>query len=494
MERVWLKIRSVSLKKTFFLIVLFSISLLHATQIKVHENLPLPKAIEILKKQNIEIDITAFDQRVSALGVKIANGYNFGKLDATLMGMRSNDAGNVFGFKLQSREADFGDFGFDQFLDAFGGAMMTPEGTLGDFTNFAQNLGNPLAQEGLLAIQPKELNFPKARDHFDTKLTYVIPLFTGFKLKNYKDIAKNMLKMSKLDQNQVISQKFYEVKKVYYDISLLDDFLRNLTTIESNIQKLELTTREMRKEGYAKKTDLLEVQSKLANIERMLSQTRTNKELSYQFLSFLLNEEVKSIKRVSLGAPEIFCTIDELIKKNLDISKAETGLDIQSKMVSVASSTYYPEVGAFAEYGSSDDTLFNDFKDHDRYTVGVQLKWNLFNGGVDRAKIESERLKALKVARQVELAKKGIKLKFRKIKSEIKNYNAQIESLQKEIDLTSEIFLGYQERYKEGLASINDVIIKQSLQIEKLLKLQEVHNKRNERVLSLSRLFYRGEK
>ncbi len=482
------------MKKIIFFILWFSIVFLHAAQTKAYKNLPLSKAIEILKKQNLEIDISSFDRRVSSLEVKIANGYNFGKLDATLMGMRSNDAGNVFGFKLQSREANFGDFGFDQFLGAFGGAMMTPEGTLGDFTNFAQNLGNPAAQKGLLTIEPKELNFPDARDHFDTKFTYMIPLFTGFKLKNYKEIAKKMVKMSKLNSYKVISEKLYELKKVYYDISLLDDFLRNLTTIESNIQKLEATTKEMRKEGYAKKTDLLEVQSKLANIKRMLTQTRTNKELSYQFLSFLLNADVKSIKRVSLGAPEMFCTIDELVKRNLDINKAQIGLEIQSKMVSVASSAYYPEVGAFAEYGSSDNNLFNKFLDHDRYTLGVQVKWNLFNGGIDHAKIESEKLKALKVARQLELAKKGIALKFKKIQSEIKNYNAQIESLQKEIDLTNEIFLGYQERYKEGLASINDVIIKQSLQIEKLLKLQEIHNKRNERVLSLSKLFYRGSK
>ncbi len=469
-------------------------SMLHASQVKVYEHLPLEDAIEILKKQNLEIDISSFDQKVALLAVKIANGYNLGKLDTVLMGMRSNDAGNVFGFKLQSREANFGDFGFDQFLGAFGGAMMNPDGTLGDFANFAQNLGNPEAQKGLLAIEPKELNYPDARDHFDLKLSYMIPLFTGFKLKNYKEIAQKMVEMSRLNHKQVLSQKFYEVRKVYYDISLLDDFLRNLTTIENNIQKLELTTKEMRKEGYAKKTDLLEVQSKLANIERMLSQTRTNKELSYQFLSFLLNAEVKSIKRVSLDVPEMFYSVDELIKRNLDINKAKTGLEIQSKMVSVASASYYPEIGAFAEYGSSDNKFLNDFVDHDRYTVGVQVKWNLFNGGIDRANIETEKLKALKVAKQVELAKKGMALKFKKIKSEIKNYNAQIESLQKEIDLSNEIFLGYQERYKEGLASINDVIIKQSLQIEKLLKLQEVQNKRNERVLSLAKLFYRGKK
>ncbi len=44
-----------------------------------------------------------------------AKGHHYGKLDVSLSGMRSNDAGNVFGFKLQSREATFGDFGFSEF-------------------------------------------------------------------------------------------------------------------------------------------------------------------------------------------------------------------------------------------------------------------------------------------------------------------------------------------------------------------------------------------
>ena len=89
-------------------------------QAKEYSDLRLEEAIKIVKKQNLEIQIADFDQKVAALQTKIAKGYNYGKLDLVQLGMRSNDAGNVFGFKLQSREASFADFGFDEFLYHWG--------------------------------------------------------------------------------------------------------------------------------------------------------------------------------------------------------------------------------------------------------------------------------------------------------------------------------------------------------------------------------------
>ncbi len=452
-----------------------------------YTDLSLKEALRLANEQNLEIDIAEFDKKIAELGVKVANGYNFGKIDATLMGLRSNDAGNVFGFKLQSREADFGDFGFSEFLGGVGQAIKMSGG---DFAAFANIMNDPQMAGQLLSTAPKDLNYPDARDHFDLKFTYMIPLYTGNKLTNYKKIAKDMLKMSKLDKEKVIAQKSFEIRKTYYDISLLDKFVLDLGTIQSNIIRLRDATIEFKKEGYAKKTDLLEVESKLSNVRRMLFQAKANKELSYDFLSFLLNHDVKSIKHVSLDTFEKDIPLEEVLKRNTDIQKAKTGLEIQSKMIDVTNSAFKPTVGAFIEYGSSDDTFLGDFKDHDRYTFGVQAKLNLFNGGVDLNKLEQEKLKRLKVKRQVELAKRGITLKYKKIKTEINNANVQIKSLKKELELAQEIYDNYQERYKEGLASINDVVIKQSLQIEKLLNLLKAQNVRNQKILEIYRLAY----
>jgi outer membrane protein TolC len=454
---------------------------------KAYTNLPLKKALQLANRQNIEIDIAEFDRKIAKLGVKVANGYNFGKLDATLMGLRSNDAGNVFGFKLQSREATFGDFGFDEFLGGVGQALQMSGG---DFNAFSNMMQNPSMAGQLLSTVPENLNNPDPRNHYDLKLMYMIPLYTGNKLSSYKKIAENMAKMARLDKQKVEAQKSFEVRKTYYDISLLDKFVEDLTTIKKNIMQLRDATIEFKKEGYAKKTDLLEVESKLSNVERMLFQAKANKELSYDFLSFLLDHEVKSIKHVSLDTFDCKIPLENVLKRNRDIKKAELGLKIQSKMIDVTSSAFKPEVGAFVEYGSSDDTFLGNFKDHDRYTVGVQAKLNIFNGGVDMNKVEQEKLKRLKVKRQVELAKKGIALQYKKITTEIANADKQVESLKKELELAQEIYNNYQERYKEGLASINDVVIKQSLQIEKLLNLLKTQNTRNQKILEVYRLAY----
>ena len=475
------------MKKRVIILSLCFASFLLGDSGKVYKNLSLKEAIKITKEQNIEIEISDFDRQINELGVKMADGYNYGKLDATLMGLRSNDAGNVFGFKLQSREANFGDFGFREFLGGVGGAI---EASGGNFAKFAQMMGDPSMASQLLSTQPDELNYPKDRNHFDTKLAYMIPVYTGFKLANYKEIAQKMVKMSKFDKQKVIAEKLFQVEKAYYDISLLRRFEKSLKSISINMNELERTTKEMRKEGYAKKTDLLEVQSKLANISRMLIQTSANKELSYDFLSFLVGSTVKSIKSVPSKAPEFKISLKEALEKNLDIKKAKTGLEIQSNMVGVADSAFQPQVGAFAEYGSSDDKPFNKFFDHDRYTVGVQLSYNLFNGGSDYAKLQQEKLKRLKVLKQVELAKKGITLQFKKIKTEIRNLNAQVDSLKSEVKLSNEIFETYLAQYDEGLISINDVMIKEALQLQKLLELQQSQTQRNDKILELARLTY----
>jgi outer membrane protein TolC len=456
-------------------------------EVKAYTNLPLKEALRIANRQNIEIDIAEFDREIAKLGVKIARGYNFGKLDATLMALRSNDAGNVFGFKLKSREATFADFGFDQFLSGVGQALGAANG---NFAQFSQMMGDPRLAGQILTIAPDKLNYPDDRNHFDLNVRYMLPLYTGFKLTNYRKIASNMAKMARLDKQKVQAQKSFEIRKTYYDISLLDKFVRDLSTIKRNIKQLKEATIEFMKEGYAKKTDMLEVESKLSNVDRMLFEAKANRELSYDFLSFLLDHRVKSIKHVSLDTFDCKIPLENVLKRNRDIKKAKLGLDIQTKMVDVTKSAFHPEVGAFAEYGSSDNTFLGKFADHDRYTVGVQAKLNIFNGGSDYYKLQQEKLKRMKVKRQVELAIKGITLKYKKITTEIANADKQVESLKKELALAEQIYIDYQARYKEGLASINDVVIKQSEQIEKLLKLLRTQNIRNQKILEVYRLAY----
>jgi len=447
------------------LLTILSLALcLNASEITL-SSLTLNEAINILQRQNLEIQAAKFDVKVAKEDETTVSGMNWGKLDFEQNIARSNDAGNVFGFKLSSREATFGDFGFGD----FGGAlpMDTP---------------------------PPSLNYPDDRNFFQSKLKYEVPLFTGFALSSYSDIKSSMTKMKTLEKEQLVNEKIYQLRKSFYDMALLESSMKNLNKILENIAVLEDMTQSMIDVGYAKKVDLLEVKAKKGNVKRLLMNMDSNKKLLYHYLSFLLNQNVQDISTPDTDVPMPLYSDADILNNNLDIQKAKTGLLIQKSMIDASQAVYYPTVGAFAELATADDTLLGDASDHKSYTVGARLTWNIFNGGVDNANIEKSKLAHLKTQTQVELAKNGIALEIAKIRTEISNSDDEIKSLKDELALADLIYENYEGRYREKLSSMSDVIIKQSEQIQKILELQVAKNKRNQKVFALEKIANQEEK
>ncbi len=452
-------------------------------------NLTLHQAFKILDKKNMEIKISQYDAQMKRYDQFAAEGYDYGKLDFSFMALRSNDAGNVFGFKLQSREANFGDFGFSEFMGALGEGVMLSGGDFGAFTQGLSQNG-----DDILEIEPSDLNYPDARNHFVSKFTYMLPVYTGGKLTEYKKITKSLFEMSKLDMAKIRAEKRYQVQKAFYDIALVQSYIQNLQKIIGNIEKLKQIISEMKKEGYAQETDKLEVRARKAEAESMLSQAKLNQELAYQFLSFLLDTEVSSVRMTNALAPMPRVTQRMIERRSIDIQKAKLGLKITDMALELEKAKFRPSIGAFAEYGSADDTPFNDFFKKDSYTVGMQLQYNIFNGGTDEANLERARVNTLKVAEQVRLAKKGIALKVKQLQTQIGGHDADIKSYQAQLDFARKVYKKYQERYKEGISSISDVLIRQAKELEILLKLLTAKNARNSKVFELQSLLNLGVK
>ncbi|WP_292655595.1 TolC family protein [Nitratifractor sp.] len=440
------------------------------------KNLTLDHALDLLDKKNIEIKVAQFDEVMKKYDELAVEGKNWGSATITLQALRSNDAGNVFGFKLQSREATFGDFGAQEFMTNSGLCQGGDQQACSDMYN----------------KPPHELNYPAPRNHFVTKINYQVPIYTGGKLTEYKKITRKLYEMSKLDTRKLRDEKIFQVKKAFYNITLVERYVYNLRKIRRNMLKLKRTILEMKKEGYTKKTDVLEIEARLAKVDSMLNQARLNRDLAYQFLSFLLDTKVDSIRKVHLviHAPRI--NKRNIERLSLDIQKAKMGLEVARHAIATEKANFLPMVGAFAEYGSADNTLWNDFAKKDFFTIGMQFKLNVFNGGSDKAKLEKARVRHMKVARQVELARKGIALKVQKLQTAIRSLEYDLRSEQKQLNLAREVYRTYEAKYKEGLASITDVLIKQSIELQVLLEYLQVANKHSEKVFELEKILDMG--
>ncbi|MRI82969.1 MAG: TolC family protein [Nitratiruptor sp.] len=449
------------------------------------DQLSLQEAIDLVKSKNHQVKIAKLQERIAAFNTKIAKSYGQGALDLTFNALRSNDAGNAFGFKLQAREATFRDFGFSDFL---GGVGMALQFANGDFAAFSQMLADPNMQNRLLGTAPHDLNYPKARNHFQTKLTYMVPLYTGEKLTMYQRISKAMERMSHLDTKKILNEQIYQTKKTFYDIALVEEYIAKLQILKRNMERLEEIIKSFKEEGYAKDTDILEVRAKKLEVMSYLNQAKLNRKLAYQYLSFLVGDEVRSIQRPRQDPPFIDEPTEELVKRTIDLQKVDLARKITRMNVTLQRSGYKPTIGAFGEYGSADNVPLNDFFDKDFYTVGAQLKWNLFSGGRTDAQVQKAKIEHLKVGEQYALAKRGLALKIQQLKSAIKSKEYDIKAQEAQFELARRVYEMYVEKYKEGLEKISNVLIKHSEEIGVLLKLLQSKTERTQKIFELESL------
>ena len=420
----------------WYLLLLFSISLLHSAQ-----GLTLEQAMLKLREQNIELSLAEFDEKIASLEEQIANAASFGSLDIAQSITRSNEALNVFGFKLQSREVSSADF-----------------------------------------MPSSSLNFPQSRNHFDTALVYSLPLYSGGKITTHQKITQALKELKGLEKEQRIAQKIFELKKTFYTLSLLEFHQAQLKRVLVNIETMHARSEALLNEGYVKKVDVMEVETRKNAIERLFHQTKASHAILLNYVSFLLNEEVNAIVPISESLVFTQAIKSQILEQNVDIQKALKALEITKLSTTLGESAFLPTVGIMARYGSANDKWLKEFSTNEYYTLGLMVRWNIFNGGADSASLEQSRVAYLKAKQNVTLAQKSTLLQLEKLSIEIGHDSFEIESLQQELALAEAIYKNYEQRYSEKLVAIHEVLSKQSEAISVRLRLHEFQNRRNEKI------------
>jgi outer membrane protein TolC len=404
---------------------LLIVSLTYAQSINFDEVLEMTiKNSKDLKQQQLNIDSSKLDSQT-------IDYINYGKLSISEEISRTNHAGYVFNSKLSSREATFDDFGAGQF----------------------QGINS-------LNVQPNNLNYPDARNNFNTKITYDIPLFTGFKLSNQKDILKLQEKANELKYNLDKKSLEFEVLKAYNSAVVAKDFVQALEKAKIAISKIVESADAFHKEGYVTKIDVNEAKVYELNINSTLIEAKNNFQLALAYLRFLSsNDEISDVKELE-NIYFHFPNEEELYKKALENRDEVKMQDIQinatKKNIDIANSAYYPSVYSHLEYGYNDNNLTtNDDKDYYIALIGISL--TLFDGTRDVEK-EKSKIEHIKATLNQEKLKDGIKLE---IKKAILNLEAKDAILKEKIEaknLANNVLEQAKLQYKNRLISMTTLL------------------------------------
>ncbi len=385
-------------------------------------------------KNNKKLKAKKLDIESSKLDIKKVKSMSYGKLELKSEVSRTNHAGHTFNSKLSSREASFRDFGFTQM------------------------------REGI-DTQPRDLNYPDSRNNFNTKISYTLPLFTGFALSNQEDMLKIKSEietlMLKLDEKSLE----LEVLKTYNGAVLAKEFIKAAKKAKELSKLLVKSANEFYKEGLVTKIDVKQAKVHALNVQSQLIEAQNKFDTALAYLKFLSSKDnitdVKSLKEFKLDSLDF----KELYKKSLinrdDLKVANKYKESMKKNIDLSKSSYYPNVYTYLEYGVNDDSLsFNAKKDY--YMAMIGVKYDLFNPKRNIEKEQSQ-IEFNKTVINENQLKDAIKLQIQKailnLNSKTKIYKEKKEAKKLALEVLEQSKL----MYKNQLISMTELLKQEAI-------------------------------
>ena len=375
-----------------------------------------------LKQQQLSIDSSKLD-------IDYIDSISYGKASLSHEISRTNHSVYVFNSKLSSREATFDDFGFSQM------------------------------NEGL-KTEPKNLNYPEDRNNFTTKLSYDIPLFTGFKLSNQKDILKLQEKANEIKYNLDVKELEFEVLKAYNSAVVAKDFIKALEKAKESIEFMKNGAIAFHKEGLVTKIDVNEAKVYESNINSQLLEAQNNFQLALAYLGFLSSDDsikdVEELENIYFKFPNEEELYAKALENRDEVKMQNIQVNATKKNIEIANSSYYPSVYSHLEYGYNDDKVTVD-SDKNYYIAMIGISLTLFDNTRSIEK-QKNKIEYQKASLNEEKLKDAIKLELKKA---ILNLETKEKVLAQKIeakDLANDILNQAKLQYKNQLISMTTLL------------------------------------
>ncbi|WP_044410833.1 TolC family protein [Thiomicrospira microaerophila] len=395
-------------------------------------------SVETTLSQNPQRDVVAsqIDQAQAAFDqAKLSRMPQF---TLSVTGSHSNNALNVFGMKLQQRQATFGDFGFSQFDDT-----------------------NP----SILNTRPRDLNKPGTHNDINTRVEMLLPIYNGGKIAGYQQQASAMLLAAQQGDQAVQQMLTYFVYEAYEGVHAARSFIQVAEQALIAADAYVNTTRNLVRQGVVVRSELLSAQAHRAEVELMLEQAKNQELLALDGLRTLMglsaSADLDVAQRVSIDLPDD--SLDSLIQMAIDNNPQLIAMRHQTQAsqaaVQVAQAQKKPSFNLMARSDWNDDSI--GLSAHS-YTIAAVASWKITDFGmtdraVDQASAAS-REQAAKVRAEEQKVRMGLLQAWRQYQNELK----KVASSQAAVEYAAEAQALISRRYETGVATMTEVLAGQA--------------------------------
>lgn len=286
-------------------------------------------------------------------------------------------------------------------------------------------------------------------------------LFNGFSDYNLVKSAKYNAKASNLTLFAFKQDIVYNTKTAY--IKFLNK-RKNKSTYEvayKLFKKQYEDSKNRFEQGLIAKNDLLDIQVKMLDAKQNLTRAISDLKIARYELSNILggidlqNQTIKELddKIITKNSYKI-----DYLDNRSEIKALKMSIKSIDSKVDSTKGEFLPSIDASLSYNKyGDDSMPKDLEPDDQKVAQVQLKWNLYNGGVKYSNIDINRLKMRQLKEQLEKTKLDIKLQYQKAKSDLEVANLNYDSAKLALVQAKENYKIVNNKYEEGIVKPTDL-------------------------------------
>src|SRR5208337_4840978 len=307
------------------------------------------------------------------------------------------------------------------------------------------------------------LNTPPPLDIFRTQFTAALPLYdagqTGRRIKDAKLSAQSAGENGQRTRQEVI----FNVVKAYTDELLARENGRvadaGVKSAESDLHRAQ----SRQEEGQAVPSDLLSTQVQLAQAQEDLLQAQNAVALAHAALNVAMGLPEDAATTIEPGLKESILEAGVLaerqqhaLKSRPDLREADLGIEHATIGSRMARAEFLPKVNVFSSWEEDNQTFLT--RGGNNWTAGVNLNFNIFDGGANRARLAAAHYRQSQAQAQEAQMAAAVKLQVREAFQNLTTAQQREEVSRQAQSEAEESLRIIQNRYEAGLATITDLL------------------------------------
>lgn len=307
------------------------------------------------------------------------------------------------------------------------------------------------------------LNRPDALTNFQTQLTVDQPIYDARQTRNATSTAQLSGRMAAEDQRRTRMETIARVAQTYYGAILAVENLKAagqaVRSAEADLRRAE----DVRAAGMSTDVDVLSIKVHLATV----NEQRITRQAQLDVARAALNDamglplEAEHILAGTLsptGSPKM--VLDSLEKVAAE-GRAETR---QSRLATslaevqnrAAHDSWLPQIGVRAVFETDAQRFVA--RGGANWMAGVTVRWNVFNGFADRAKMAETNSLLEKARADEQRAGSAVRLQVRQAYAGLQAASQRIQVAATAVAAAEESLRITQNRYEAGLATVTDLL------------------------------------